>query len=120
MQNETKKWLAQAKHDLSNAQFNFDGDRFDLAAFLCQQAAEKALKAVYIKKHKALRKTHDLVLLGREVGLPENMLQYCKELTPAYTYTRYPDIIEMENIAELAKIFLRYSKEVIAWAEKIL
>ena len=43
-------------------------------------------------------KTHDLFLLSKKVGAPENIFSFSKELSPAYQYTRYPDIINMENL----------------------
>lgn len=48
MKQEARNWLDRANEDLAGAQFNFDGDKNDIAAFLCQQAAEKALKALLI------------------------------------------------------------------------
>lgn len=42
---EAKRWLAQARRDLDDAEFNTSGERFNVACFLCQQSAEKALKA---------------------------------------------------------------------------
>ncbi|PPA78997.1 MAG: HEPN domain protein [ANME-2 cluster archaeon HR1] len=41
---EARRWLLQAKHDLDDANFSLEGERFNLACFLSQQAAEKALK----------------------------------------------------------------------------
>jgi HEPN domain-containing protein len=38
-----KSWLAQARHDLEAAKANAGAGRHALAAFLCQQAAEKAV-----------------------------------------------------------------------------
>jgi HEPN domain-containing protein len=42
---EGLRWLRQAEHDLSDAEYNLAGYRYSLSCFLCQQAAEKALKA---------------------------------------------------------------------------
>lgn len=117
---DPKAWIAKARSDLKAAQYNFDGDHFDVAVFLCQQAAEKALKAVYIKQTRQLKKVHDLVLLAREVNLSQNLLEYCKEITTAYVYTRYPGFDEMSNIDEIAEKFLKYASEVIKWSEKQL
>jgi HEPN domain-containing protein len=43
---ESKRWTAQATEDMSTAQVLFDSKRYGPCAFYCQQAAEKALKAV--------------------------------------------------------------------------
>ncbi len=42
---EYRRWLEQARSDLDDAEFSANGGRFNLACFLAQQAAEKALKA---------------------------------------------------------------------------
>lgn len=118
MAGEHEKWLVKARKELKAAQYNFEGGEFEVAAFLCQQAVEKALKAFYIKKFGALTKTHDLVFLANELGLPENLVAHCKELSPAFVYTRYPDVIEIENIGEVAGEFLSYAKEAVSWVEK--
>jgi HEPN domain-containing protein len=48
------------------AALNFKWKKFYVAAFFAQQAAEKALKAVYIKNFGKLIKTHDLFLIGKK------------------------------------------------------
>ncbi|MBC7335125.1 MAG: HEPN domain-containing protein [Clostridia bacterium] len=45
---EALRWLRQAEYDLDDAKFKADGKRYNVACFLCQQAAEKALKAYLI------------------------------------------------------------------------
>jgi len=45
---EALRWLRQAERDLDDAKFCTDGGRYNVACFLSQQAAEKALKAYLI------------------------------------------------------------------------
>lgn len=42
---EGMRWLKQAQRDLDDARYSMEGQRFNLACFLAQQAAEKGLKA---------------------------------------------------------------------------
>jgi len=42
---ESDRWLEQARRDLGDAEYAEAGARWNLACFLAQQAAEKALKA---------------------------------------------------------------------------
>lgn len=42
---EGKRWFKQALRDVDDARFASSGKRFNLACFLSQQSAEKALKA---------------------------------------------------------------------------
>ena len=69
-------------------------------------------------KFKELKKTHDLVVLARELKLPAKLVGYCKELSPAYVYTRYPDVVEVEDIERTAERLFGYAEEVIAWLEE--
>ena len=43
---EAGRWVLQAQRDLDDARYSAAGQRFNLACFLAQQSAEKALKAL--------------------------------------------------------------------------
>ncbi|MBI2452487.1 HEPN domain-containing protein [Candidatus Pacearchaeota archaeon] len=117
---EYNSWLKQAEKDLDTAKYNIDGRKLEAGAFFLQQAVEKALKALYIKKFARLIKTHDLVLLARELKVPQNLEEFCKKLTPAYQYTRYPDITKEIDLENKINEFMEYSKEIIKWVKKNL
>lgn len=91
-----QQWLIKAEHDLASARRLGSGQEPipDTAAYHCQQAGEKALKAVLAWKGAALRMTHDLrVLLDALVGeLPdlESLRDAAELLTPYATAYRYP------------------------------
>ena len=53
---------------------------------------EKALKALYLNKHKEVPKVHDLVLLAKKLSLPEDVVEKCDRLTKVYIDTRYADV----------------------------
>lgn len=114
---EISRWIEKAKSDLEKAEILLDNKKYDGAVFYCQQAVEKAIKALILKNKKELKKIHDLVELGKSINLPENLLEYCKEITQSYIYSRYPDIEEPKNIGEIASRFLKYSKEIMKWIE---
>jgi len=115
---ETKEWLKQAEKDLETAKYNLNGGEIEAGVFFFQQSVEKALKALYIKKHKKLLKVHDLNILAKKVDAPINILNYCKKLNPAYQYTRYPDVTKVDSIGILAKEFLIYAEEILKWVKK--
>ncbi len=117
---EAKRWVEKAEKDLKTAKFNYRGKLFDVAAFFSQQTAEKALKAVYLKKFSKIKKIHDLVILGKEVGLPQKYIDLCKELTAAYIYTRYPEIPEEKDMKEISKEFIKSAEVVMSWTKKQL
>lgn len=120
MEKAVTRWFEQAKDDLGAAQYNFEGKKYKLAAFMCQQSAEKALKAVLLSKTGKIRKIHDLVELGKNVDLPSELLNSCKELTLAYIYSRYPDIKEVKNLNKIVKKFLKVAEDILKWARKQL
>jgi HEPN domain-containing protein len=99
-------WMLRAKKDIDTAKLLLDNGRFEESAFFSQQAAEKAMKAVIIKKSGKLRKIHDLVELGKDVRLPAELLDEAKELTMAYIYSRYPDTNGAKNMKEKAAEFI--------------
>ncbi len=113
-------WKAKAEKDLGTARLLFENKKFEESAFFCQQAVEKILKALYIKQHGRLEKTHDLVFLCSGIGAPEAITEMCKEIGPAYFYTRYPDVVEIPDMRQEADKILGYSKKVIEWAKKAL
>src|SRR3989442_4130644 len=89
---ETRLWWEQAKRDFGVAQRNHANRDYDVAVFLCEQAVQKALKAVII--HMTDReppKIRNLVELGRLAGVPKSMGDFMAELSPHYMLTRYPD-----------------------------
>src|SRR3989338_7724907 len=92
MKEETKLWINRAKTDLKKAKDNFEIKHYDLVSFLCQQSAEKALKAVLIEKTNSFPKIYDLIKLGRSVNIDDDLLKECERLTSGYIETRYPDM----------------------------
>lgn len=92
MREESKLWFEQAQDDIKYAQSNLDQGAFYVCAFLAQQGAEKALKALYIEKKRDLpAKTHNLVTLGKALDVSLQMLSTLREINPAFVTTRYPD-----------------------------
>ena len=117
MKQNAEKWYAQAKKDLQAALKSFHVKEYAWACFQAHQAIEKALKAAYIRKHDALLKTHDLVLLAKRLEAPESILISCSKINPVYLDTRYPDIPK-EYTEETAQKIFKDAGEVLAWTEK--
>ncbi len=120
MKKETKEWLNKALEDLKVSIHLYKAKLWNPSMFHGQQAVEKAFKALLLERTDTIIKTHDLVLLANKLKAPENIVQHTKELTLAYTYSRYPDMPEIKNIKAKAKIFLKYAKDVIKWVKKQL
>jgi len=124
MKEEIKKWFDQASSDLDAAQDSITSRHFDWACFQAQQAAEKGLKALYLQTKGQFRKIHDLNFLGKELGLPEDLLQLCGELSRIYTETRYPDAdekIPAQKFSEKdARYFVDVARKILQWLNKKL
>lgn len=124
MKEESSVWLRQAERDLQSAQNSLESRDFYVASFLCQQVAEKALKALYIDEKGELLKTHNISKLGKELSVPDALLAGISELEPVYQETRYPDAsskIPSEEYSETdANDFLRTAHEVLEWVQNKL
>jgi len=117
---EFQIWIQKAEQELDTAKYNFKGNQFSASLFFSQQAAEKALKALYIKINKELLKTHDLSTLAKKLDAPKDIIQLCNSLSPAYQSTRYPDIVQKEDKGEEAKELLKSAEEIVQWVKKKL
>jgi len=122
MREEINYWLAQAKADLKSATDLLKTDNYYASVFFSQQTTEKSLKALYIKEKRKNIRTHNLVLLARELNAPEHIINNSAELTPDYLTTRYPDAsigAPFENYTkESAEKHLKMAKEVYQWTKQ--
>lgn len=97
---DTRAWLHRAEEDLRAAEVDIEAQPPLLsdAAFHCQQATEKALKAFLTWNDVPFRKTHDLTELGRQCIVLDTsttaVFQRAAHLT-AYAWAfRYPGEFE--------------------------
>lgn len=125
MRPEVENWVKQAEADLENAAKNIKIKAYYVTAFLSQQAAEKILKALFIKKYADLPpKTHTLYKLGQEVKAPKDILVLLRKLTPEFLVTRYPDAaagVPAEIYDETAASeSLECADKVVKWAKRKL
>lgn len=94
---EARRWFQQALYDLKATRWNIEGEFYDTACFIAQQAGEKALKSILYflgSRRKALM-THSTVEMVREAGLKINsmrdLLDDARELDLHYIPSRYPN-----------------------------
>ena len=62
MKQAVKSWWNQTLKDIDTAKALYKIKKHDYSSFWCQQAGEKALKTLLLKRGHELIKTHDLVL----------------------------------------------------------
>lgn len=93
-QGEARRWLAQARAELSDARLLLEHKRFYLVLYLCQQAAEKALKAFLIandEPHVMSHSVRDLLEYAAEIDSTLVQLKSARRLDDYYIPTRYPN-----------------------------
>ena len=122
---EAMRWVAQAKDDLSAAQVLTDNSKFAQACFLCQQAGEKAAKAVWFflgedpwghsiarliddLKDEVIRKqmqklTSEAMLLDR-LYIPTRYPNGLPEITPMKAYERRDAMAASEAAVALVRV----------------
>lgn len=114
---EAAAWLQKARNDLRSARLALDADPplIDDALFHCQQAAEKAEKALLVWHDKPFRKIHDLAELGGLCAQAEpNLEPLChkaEELTVFATAFRYPGDYDQPPRDE-AEGYFRLAREI--------
>lgn len=117
----SKDWLDEANGDLEHARSDLQGGFYNWACFSSQQAAEKAIKAVF-QKMGAEAWGHSVADLLKELGktydISAELLNHALELDKAYIPTRYP------NAHPSGSPRTRYTKEegrrLVGYAERII
>ncbi|MCX8175774.1 MAG: HEPN domain-containing protein [Candidatus Bathyarchaeota archaeon] len=93
MREEVRRLWLQALEDLETAKVMLETRRYYASAFFSHQAAEKALKALFIHlKREISPKTHNLLELLEGLNIVnEDVVDAAIELNPEYVVSRYPD-----------------------------
>jgi len=84
MRKESSRLWEQAQEDLDTADKLLNVGKYYASVFFSEQAAEKALKVLYLEKRRRITFTHDLVELAEELGAPEDVCHAATELSPDY------------------------------------
>lgn len=124
MREEIQNTWIQSEEDLKTAELIIEVGRFYASVFFSQQAAEKALKALYIYQKKLLPKTHNIVALASDLGAPDEVIEACQELNPDYVTTRYVNAangVPAQMYSRNSAItHLEYARTVMAWTQQHL
>ena len=114
-------WLRQAEADLRHARNSRENGDYNWAAFAAHQAGEKAIKALYQRRHlDAWGHALSMLLesLPADVRPPAELTDTAKELDKHYIPTRYPN--GFERGAPVDFYTRREAEQAIANAEAIL
>jgi len=120
---DPREWLNRARSNLSRAKARIPEVYLEDLCFDAQQAAEKAIKALLIKRGVAFPYVHDLahlLTLLEEAGeaVPISMRQ-AEGLTRYAVVTRYPGLTEPVTEAHYQEA-IASAEAVVGWAEERL
>ncbi len=116
---DPREWLNRARSNLAYAKAEIPGVYYEERCFQAQQAAEKALKAVCLKRGILFPRTHNLVELIRtleehRISIPPPVRD-AAGLTDYAVQTRYPGFAEPITEEEY-RAATTQAENVVAWA----
>ncbi|HXG17921.1 MAG TPA: HEPN domain-containing protein [Methylomirabilota bacterium] len=119
---DPREWLNRARSNLARAKARIPDAYLEDLCFDAQQAAEKAIKAVLLKKKLTFPYVHDLARLltlveGSGAEIPEEVRQ-AESLTRYAVVTRYPGLTEPVTEAHYQEAVAN-ADVVVRWAETI-
>jgi HEPN domain-containing protein len=116
-----REWLNRARSSLAKARKIIPGVYLEDLCFDAQQAAEKAIKALFVHQGAAFPYTHDLsrllVLLERGGLKIPKYVRRAAELTRFAVETRYPGLSGPVNPRQYRTV-VRIAEAVVSWAER--
>ena len=121
MGNRARDWFRQAEADLRHARNALDDGDYEWSCFAAHQAAEKAVKAVFLTRGLDAWGHTVTALLGRlplEKGVSEDLVECAKLLDKHYIPTRYPN--GFDSGAPTDFYTRSEAEQAISCAEKIL
>ncbi|MBM3744463.1 MAG: HEPN domain-containing protein [Acidobacteria bacterium] len=120
---DPREWLARARSALAHAQQSGPEVLFEDLCYSAQQAAEKAIKAVFVRRGQAFPFTHNLdrlLELLRRAGVPvPDEVAKAGTLTPYALEVRYPGL-SRETTEEDYREALSTAEAVVRWAEAVV
>lgn len=121
MDDLTREWLGMAGQDLDVARHlyeTFFPRPLEIVCYHCQQAAEKAVKAVLVCEGASVPRSHDVsYLLGRLPqgrAVDDGLLDAADALTPYGVAVRYPNELGLED--RHAEQALEHASRLLSWA----
>ena len=123
--NRARDRLEQAKEDLRHAEKSLKMKDYAWACFACQQGAEKAVKALYVRFNMMAWErsvTELLASLPSKLKLDERVIEKAKMLDKYYIPTRYPNAHPQGHACKYytekeAKEVIKICKENIEYCE---
>ena len=128
MPERSEDWMKQAVRDLKTAEEMARSGSFEWSCFAAQQAAEKAVKAVF-QKLNAVAWGHSVLdlmkVLSKKTTVNDDLLNCARTLDRYYLPTRYPNSFESGSPYEYftgrdAEDALVHSRRIIEFCKGLL
>ena len=125
MDDNVQLWLEFANADLETADFLYEKQyprQLEIICYHCQQAGEKAIKALYIAKEipGGIPRKHDLWFLLEQmknvVDIPESIYDAAEKLDPYAIVFRYPGENRVDDYR--AKQAIGLAEAIIDWVNQ--
>ncbi len=125
LQEKVEHWLDIAEYDLETAAAMQNSQRYLYTVFMCQQAVEKLLKALYLQqKGEEAPRTHNLAYLFNALNLPDAPdADIFSTLNAYYIKGRYPSYkrkLSQMLDKQTSQNLLNRSEEVFKWLKSQL
>jgi HEPN domain-containing protein len=118
---DPREWLNRARSNLARAKSPVPGGYLEDLCFDAQQAAEKAIKALFICRRERFPYIHDLEdllrLLERNSLKIPKYVREARRLSRFAVVTRYPDRVGPVTRREYRRA-VRIATAVLGWAER--
>ncbi len=120
MARRTKDWLRLAERDLEHSKADLKERYYEWACFSAQQAAEKALKALYQHLHQLAwgHSVRELLDIFSDKFDTRDLMEGAKILDKYYIPARYPN--GFDTGAPVDYFTEKEAKEAIGYADKII
>jgi HEPN domain-containing protein len=125
MDDLSRQWADQARYDVETADAMLKAGRYLYVLFCCQQAVEKAIKALIVRRTGEFPpRVHNLVRLAEvaQIASDGERIRFLGELSSYYIQSRYPEEIKAADSAvtpELAREVLSKTEPMVTWVLSI-
>lgn len=111
-------WYRQAENDLLWAEDTLNAERYAQACFAAQQVAEKALKALALRRGLDEVRSHSLLEIARALRVDGEIEKIAKRLDLYYISARYPDAFPAGAPFEF--FTLDQAREAVGFARRVV
>jgi HEPN domain-containing protein len=123
-----KDWINQAKRDLESSINSLKGGYYEWSCFSAQQAAEKAVKSIFMRLNKdswGHSVSYLLIELSKFLNIDRELVESAKQLDKDYIQSRYPNGFDIGSPFEYyskkdAEKSIKNAKKIIEFCESII